>query len=103
MITLNNYKQFRGTLKESNPPAEWSPALKALWFDAKGNWEASHDIAQEIHSSLGSCIHGYLHRKEGDEWNAGYWYRRANKPYPKISLEDELKEIVEFIILGSDI
>lgn len=103
MMTLNNYKQFCGTLKEDNPSAEWSAALKALWFDANGNWEASHDIAQEIHSSLGSWIHGYLHRKEGDEWNAGYWYRRANKPYPKISLEDELKEIVEFVILGSDI
>ena len=48
MMTLNNYKQFRGTLKENNPPAEWSPALKALWFDAKGNWEASHDMPRKF-------------------------------------------------------
>ncbi len=51
-----------------------------------------------MHSTLGSWIHAYLHRKEGDEWNAGYWYRRAGKPFPKTTLEQELKELVEFVL-----
>jgi hypothetical protein len=28
---------------------------------------------------MGAWVHGYLHRKEGDEGNAGYWYRRAGR------------------------
>ena len=72
-----NYNQFQKTLKCENPPKEWPLALKALWFDAKGNWKASHDIAQDMHNDLGSWIHAYLHRREGDDWNAGYWYQRG--------------------------
>ena len=64
-------EKFQETLKESMPSNQWSPALKALWWDAKGDWNASHDIAQDIHTPVGSWIHAYLHRKEGDEWNAG--------------------------------
>ena len=93
-----DFNQFLEILNSENPPKEWPLALKALWFDAKGNWKDSHDIAQEMHSDLGSWIHAYLHRKEGDEWNAGYWYRQANKTFPKYSLEDELEEIVRSII-----
>jgi hypothetical protein len=39
-----------------------------------------------------------LHRKEGDRFNAGYWYRLAKREYPKISLDEELKIIVDYII-----
>jgi hypothetical protein len=28
----------------------------------------------------GAWVHAYLHRKEGDQDNAGYWYKRAGKP-----------------------
>ena len=98
MDLQNDYTKFQDTLSGHSPPEEWPEGLKALWHDAKGDWEASHDIAQEMHSDLGHWIHAYLHRKEGDEFNAGYWYRRANKPFPKISLEAEHKEITEFIL-----
>ena len=93
-----NYNEFQESLQKNEAPVIWSEALKALWFDAKGNWEASHNIAQEIHSQIGSLIHAYLHRKEGDEFNARYWYRQASKPFPEISLDAELKEIVESLL-----
>ncbi|KAA2216883.1 hypothetical protein [Maribacter flavus] len=93
-----DYTEFEATLLASHPTSDWPEGLKALWFDAKGDWEASHDIAQEMHNSLGSWIHAYLHRKEGDRFNAGYWYRQANRPFSKLSLEEELREIVEFVI-----
>ncbi|MER3319024.1 MAG: hypothetical protein RIB79_12095 [Allomuricauda sp.] len=89
------YDAFKSTLNQNTPPKEWSKPLKSLWFDAKGDWGASHDIAQDLHSQMGSWIHAYLHRKEGDEWNAGYWYNRANKPFPDYSLAEELKVLVE--------
>jgi len=89
------FEAFKTTLKQAQPSEEWSVPLKSLWFDAKGDWEASHDIAQDLHSQMGSWIHAYLHRKEGDEWNAGYWYRKAGKSFPEYSLDEELKVLVE--------
>jgi hypothetical protein len=65
-----------------------------MWEDAKGNWNAAHAIAQEIEDEIGSWIHAYLHRKEGDLGNAGYWYRRAKKPIANESLEGEWVRIV---------
>ncbi|WP_299536393.1 hypothetical protein [Ulvibacterium sp.] len=93
-----DYIEFESSLSNREVHGDWPESLKALWHDAKGDWGASHDIAQEMHTDMGSWIHGYLHRKEGDEWNAGYWYRRAGKPFPQVSLEEEFKGIVEFIL-----
>ena len=92
------YLEFEKSLEFTNVPKDWSNGLKATWYDAKGDWEASHNIAQDMHNELGSWLHAYLHRKEGDRFNAGYWYRLANKEYPTITLDEELKVIVEFII-----
>ena len=92
-----NIQVFEDTLTSDTPPEFWPEALQALWWDAKGHWENSHNIAQEIHSNLGNWIHAYLHRKEGDDWNAGYWYSRAQKEFPKMSLDDEFKTIIDSI------
>jgi hypothetical protein len=81
------------TFKSSPTPPTDNPLLAALWHDAQGDWEAAHDIAQDIHTRDGSWLHAYLHRKEGDEWNAGYWYRQAGKPVFTGSLEDEWEQI----------
>ncbi|AWV97258.1 hypothetical protein [Arcticibacterium luteifluviistationis] len=69
---------------------------KSLWQDYKGNWERAHELAQkkEGHTDY-DRIHAYLHRKEGDKFNAGWWYRQLNLPYPTISLEKEWEELVE--------
>ncbi|QWX82556.1 hypothetical protein H0I23_08705 [Cellulophaga sp. HaHaR_3_176] len=97
-MKLNNYNEFDVSLKNDMPDPDWSEGLKALWFDAKGDWNASHDIAQDLQTPLGSLIHAYLHRKEGDKFNAEYWYRKAGTSYPKISLKEELKKMVVSII-----
>ncbi|MHA7864736.1 hypothetical protein [Flagellimonas marinaquae] len=91
----NDYEAFESTLDLTAPPKEWPEALQSLWFDAQGDWESSHNIAQDLHSTMGSWIHAYLHRKEGDEWNARYWYDRAGQPFPNYGLEEELKVLVE--------
>lgn len=93
-----NYQNFKLTLEDNRPPKDWPEALMAVWFAKKDDWEASHNIAQEMKDDLGSWIHAYLHRQEGDEFNAGYWYRRAGRAYPKKSLQEELQEITEYII-----
>lgn len=89
--------EFIATLDQPTPP-NVSPLLKALWFDAKGDWHSAHQIAQDVHSTDGSWVHAYLHRKEGDEFNAGYWYRKANKAVSTKTLDDEWTEITKALL-----
>ncbi|GGW43068.1 hypothetical protein [Arenibacter certesii] len=98
MAIPNNYSEFEETLLQEAPPSTWSEALRAMWFDVKGDWEASHNIAQDLHDNNGSWIHAYLHRKEGDKFNSGYWYRMAGRRFPSISLEDEQRELIEYFL-----
>jgi len=65
---------------EANGSDELDGALLALWWDGRGDWERAHEVAQEVSGADGAWIHAYLHRKEGDLANAGYWYRRAGRP-----------------------
>ena len=88
-------EEFRASLKAKAPPGEMGDLLTALWHDAKGDWETSHEFAQSVENSDGAWVHAYLHRKEGDSSNASYWYRRANKPFAEISLEQEWEQLVE--------
>jgi hypothetical protein len=91
-------KDFRISLEKSLPPEGIAPALNALWYDGKGDWNKAHDIAQETHSTDGSWIHAYLHRKEGDDGNAAYWYSKAGKKFPANTLEQEWEEIVAALL-----
>ena len=89
------YHDFIESLKDSSPPDSLSEYLKALWHDSQGNWHKAHDIADKTGGEMGDLIHAYLHRKEGDQWNASYWYRRANRPVSKNSLKEEWEELVK--------
>jgi hypothetical protein len=80
---------FRATLSAPEPPPALSHALRALWLDARGDWNGAHDAAQADEGGLGDWVHAYLHRKEGDAGNAAYWYRRAGKRVCRDSLEEE--------------
>jgi hypothetical protein len=94
------FEQFHSSLKANCPPGDASALLAALWWDSKGNWAKAHEIAQEIESPEAAWVHAYLHRKEGDQGNAGYWYRRAGKPYSGAPLETEWEEIVRTLLPG---
>jgi len=93
-----SFKEFLKTCQNEHPPEIWPKGLLALWHDAKGDWNASHDIAQDLPSELGCWIHAYLHRKEGDKFNANYWYTRANRLYPSLTLDEEFKVLVEYVL-----
>jgi hypothetical protein len=94
------------TLKEFNesvnaasaPPGGLPRALQALWWDAKEDWRQAHTVAQEVPDAAGSWVHAYLHRKEGDEANAAYWYTRARKPVAHGSLPAERDNIVTTLL-----
>lgn len=87
------FEEFNISLKQDNPPPSLNPILKALWYEGKGDWEASHQIVQDINSKDAAWVHAYLHRKEGDAANASYWYHRADRKHAEVSLEKEWEEI----------
>ncbi|MFT2010038.1 hypothetical protein ACMA1I_15295 [Pontibacter sp. 13R65] len=89
---------FKESLSAAQPPAEATVYLQALWFDARGNWEKAHVLIQDLPDKNAAWIHAYLHRKEGDTWNADYWYRRAGKTRPAVSLEQEWEGLVEALL-----
>jgi len=91
-------QEFRDSLLRDEPPPELSLALMGLWWDAKGNWTKAHESAQQDEGVAGSWVHAYLHRKEGDASNAGYWYRRAGKAPSRSSLEQEWLEIAASLL-----
>lgn len=85
---------FRQSISQPEPPAGLTLALRALWWDGKGDWERAHGCAQERDDRAGMLVHAYLHRKEGDPDNAGYWYRRAGATPSTATLEEEWAELV---------
>lgn len=94
-----NLEDFKRSLTETSPPKESSAYLKSLWYDAKGDWTKAHDTISEIENKNAAWVHAYLHRKEGDTGNADYWYHRAGKKRPDVSLEKEWEELVkEFLV-----
>ena len=89
---------FRRSLDKPAPPAGLGPALEALWWDAKGDWDKAHDRAQADDGAEGAWVHAYLHRKEGDLSNAGYWYREARRSKATGELEAEWAAIVATLL-----
>ena len=71
----------------------WNDYRKALYHDAIGDWDKAHDIADSLSDQASSHIHAYLHRKEGDSWNARYWYGRANQAVCTTSLIEEWEHL----------
>ena len=78
-----------------NPETDrFGPELHALWLDGHGDWEKAHDQVDQLPGKSAARVHAYLHRKEGDQWNADYWYRRAGESRPNLTLDQEWEELV---------
>ena len=86
--------EFSGLVSGATPPHDLAPALQALWWAAKGDWDQAHKIVMEEEGADAAWVHAYLHRVEGDLPNAGYWYRAAGKPTASGALDAEWNAIV---------
>lgn len=91
-------EEFRESLKEEEPPAAISAPLAALWWDAREDWVRAHGLVDELETQDGMAVHAYLHRKEGAEGNANYWYERAGRTYRRDELRDEWQALVEALL-----
>jgi hypothetical protein len=85
---------FHASLGRATPPPGLTPALRGLWHDHQGDWDAAHRAVQDAADPASAWVHAYLHRKEGDLWNAGYWYARAGRSPATGGLHEEWAALV---------
>jgi len=95
-----DFETFRSTLGNAMPPPGLTPALEALWWNGRGDWHRAHDCAQARDDGPGMRVHAYLHRKEGDSANAGYWYRRSGVAPSRQPLDAEWEDLVRALLTG---
>lgn len=93
-----NLTEFKDSLARQTVPDSLSPALQALWADGVGNWQAAHVFVQDDKSKDAALVHAYLHRKEGDDANARYWYDRAGASFSEVDLATEWEQIAEQLL-----
>ncbi len=91
---MKTLTEFKTSLKLEQHPNGLSVQLKSLWYDGKGDWDKAHAQVDQLSDQASAWVHAYLHRKEGDIWNADYWYKRAGQTCPDISLAEEWEQLV---------
>lgn len=93
------YDEFKNSLSFDAPLADFNELQLALWYIGKNNWEEAHNIAQQYEGQADfDRLHAYLHRAEGDEWNANYWYRRCGAIMPDKTLAEEFEMLLQLWI-----
>lgn len=94
--------QFLDSLEDFVPPPGLEPALEALWWAGGKDLALAHEIVQR-HEGEPDCdwVHAWLHRKEGDQANARYWYRRASRSARHGPVEEEWRAIATTLLAGS--
>ena len=90
--------KFKATLDRPSPPEGLAAPTTALWWDAKGDWAHAHGLVDSLNTPEGMAVHAYLHRKEGADWNADYWYSRAGRTFRCPTLEAEWEALVEGLL-----
>jgi hypothetical protein len=91
---MKTLTEFKASLNSEQPDNNLSVQLKSLWYDGKGDWHQAHAQVDSQTDRASASVHAYLHRKEGDIWNADYWYNRAKQVRPKVTLEEEWEALV---------
>ena len=90
--------EFKRCLTKSKPSADLAPALAALWWAGKDQWDKAHSIVMDEGGKDCAWVHAYLHRQEGDLANARYWYERAGKAVARDPLQTEWDQIARALL-----
>jgi hypothetical protein len=97
---MKTVSDFKASLHAGQPGSDLSAPLKSLWYDANGDWHLAHQQVDHLSDQPSAWVHAYLHRKEGDLGNADYWYRKAGKTRPALSLDEEWEVLVGRLLEG---
>ena len=93
-----NIDDFVKTFEKREKPEDLPIEIQALWVERDGDWREAHELVQVLETKEAFWVHAYLHRREGDIGNAQYWYNRAEKEIPDISLDEEWRKIAESLL-----
>lgn len=91
-------KLFKESLGQAEPPAQLPSPLRALWHQARGNWEKAHELVRDEKTEAAAWVHAFLHRVEGDTSNANYWYAIAGQPQCTTTLSAEWQDITDQLL-----
>ena len=91
-------EEFHALANAAAPQEGLTPPLQALWWDAKGDWARAHALVNDLETADAMAVHAYLHRKEGAQSNADYWYARAGRRFHRPALEDEWQALAEGLL-----
>ena len=95
------FAEFEHSLAKPKPPVDLSPALLALWWAGKDDWDKAHGIVMEEGGKDCAWVHAYLHRVEGDLGNARYWYGQAQRPATTTPLRAEWAAIARELLTAA--
>lgn len=95
---MMQFENFQQSVKDPAPPEGMTVYLQAMWYDGHGNWDKAHQMVDNLEDATACWVHAYLHRKEGDHWNADYWYRKAGRKRPEVPLRQEWETIVHSLL-----
>ena len=97
------FDEFEQSLEQAEAPAGLGPLPLALWLEARGrwrdsDWDQAHRIVQAESGRDAERVHAYLHRREGDLGNAGYWYSRAGAEPRSDDLANEWADLARELL-----
>jgi hypothetical protein len=91
---METLTEFKESLNLKEPITGLSVQLRSLWYDGKSDWHQAHAQVDRLTDQASAWVPAYLHCKEGDIWNADYWYNKAGRTRPETSLEKEWEALV---------
>ena len=90
--------EFRQSLTATEPPAGLTQPSPDCGGTPRAIGQGAHESAQQDEGKNGSWVYAYMHRKEGDQGNAAYWYSRTGKPVCREPLDPEWLSILNGLL-----
>jgi len=79
-----------GMTKADVPFEHPDPCLKAAIHVYFGDLDGAHDQLQALEGNPeASYLHGIIHRREGDFWNANYWFQQGKSVSRAMGIDAE--------------
>lgn len=92
-------KSFKTSLTGSAPPSNLGNPLTALWHAAKRDWQKATEAIKGDDSTDAAWVRAHMNRAQGKSADAEDWYRQANRPLAKGTVDQELDEIAAGLLL----
>lgn len=90
--------EFESSLADPAPPENCSVEIAALWWLRNRNWQLGHDLIDSAPGQDAAWVHALMHRMEGDQANARYWYARAGRNAEGKTIGQEVEALLDYFL-----